>query len=358
VPAPRPTSFQRREYLRLAPKVELHVHLEGALRPQRLWQILRRHDLHPEIESAQELHFLYQHRDFDEFLAHFRWAVMSLRAVRDVREMALDLCRELVAQNVVYAEVIFSPGIFQLAGMDLEELLAAVTDAADEALGDFATSAAHLVPRYNFVIDLVRNFGPEAAERLVTELVRLRHPRVVGIHLGGDEAGFPARLFERAFAAAREAGLGLAAHAGEGDGPQSVRDALEVLGVARVGHGVRSLEDPALVHELVRRRTTLEVCPTSNVCTGVVQQLEAHPLPALLEAGVRATLGADDPSYFDTDLTRELWAAHEKLGLDLDTLDALVDNGLEAAFIAVDERQARLADLKTRRASARRALEI
>jgi adenosine deaminase len=348
------------EYLRRAPKVEMHVHLEGALRPERLFQILRRHRLHPHIRSPEDLGFLYRHANFAEFLDHFRFAVTAMRDVQDVHDVALDLFRELAAQEVVYAEVIFSPVIFVRMGMPLGELLAAVVEAESEALGGGARmpgrEAAPIAPRYNLVVDLVRNFGPESAESLAGELARISHPRVVGVHLGGDEVGFPARLFAAAFAGAAAAGLGRAAHAGEADGPGSVRDALEILGVQRIGHGIRSVEDPGLLRELVRRGTTLEVCPTSNLRTGVVASVERHPLPELVRAGVRATLGADDPSYFDTDLTGEMLVAHFGLGLPLERVDALVDAGLEAAFLPEAERSARLADLRARRAAVRAGL--
>jgi adenosine deaminase len=162
---------------------------------------------------------------------------------------------------------------------------------------------------------------------------------VVGIHLGGDEAAYPARQFVDAFRIARQAGLGVAAHAGEGDGAASVRDAIEQLGVQRVGHGVRAVEDPGLVREIASRGVTLEVCPTSNQRTGVVPDIEQHPLRRFLEAGVRVTIGSDDPSYFDTDTTRELCLVHQVLGIDLDGLDALIDNGLRASFQGEVERE-------------------
>jgi adenosine deaminase len=335
-------------YLRRVPKVELHVHLEGGIGAERLHSIRRRHALQPGFDRAEDLAWVYRHADFPDFLDHFRFAVTSLRDVEDVHAVASDLFASLAAQNVVYAEVLFSAGIFVRMGMGWDELLAAADSAAAAAESRAAGAA-----RYNLVIDLVRNFGPEFALQQVESLARAAHPRVVGVHLGGDEAGFPARLFVAAYGAARAAGLGCAAHAGEGAGPESVRDALRLLGVTRVGHGVRSLEDPDLIAELVERGTTLEVCPTSNVCTGVVPDLAAHPLPVLVARGVRVTLGADDPSFFDTDTTREMQTAHRELGLDLETLDALTENGLRAAFLPDRERQARLAAVRSARAALR-----
>jgi len=343
-----------RQALARSPKVELHVHLEGAIRPARLGRILEKHALHPGMRRPEDLAFLYQHADFSAFLDHFRFVVLALRDVQDVHDVALDLFRELAAQNVVYAEVIFSAAIFVRAGMRLDELLAAVASAEETALGEQTANADGIVvPRYNIVVDVVRNFGAATAERLVAELVHIGHPRVVGSHLGGDEVAFPAADFAAAFACAREAGLGCAAHAGEAAGARSVWDAIDRLGVQRIGHGIRSLEDPALIAELVRRRITLEVCPTSNLCTGVVRDLALHPLAALLRAGVAVTLGADDPSFFDTDLERELWLAHSVLGLPLDVVHGFAVAGLEASFLPAAERAARRRDLEARSISAR-----
>jgi adenosine deaminase len=367
-PAPGPVDT----YLRRVPKVDLHLHLEGAIRPDRLLAIRQRHALESPHCSTGELAWLYRHASFDEFLEHFRLAVASLRSVRDVHEVASDLFAELAAQNVVYAEVLFSAGIFVRAGLPWDELLAAASEAAAAAESRAAAAQgrrapqaalhadrrAPCSPRYNLVIDLVRNFGPEFAVQQVEALLGAAHPRVVGVHLGGDEAAFPARLFAAAFRLAREAGLGCAAHAGEGAGAQSVREALRILEVARVGHGIRCLEDPEVVSELVARGTTLEVCPTSNARTKLVGDLAAHPLPRLLEHGLRVTLGSDDPSFFDTDITRELGVAHRVLGLDLQVLDALADNGIEAAFLPAAARQSRLDGLRAERGALRRELGL
>ena len=343
-------------YLQRVPKVELHVHLEGAVRPERLVAIFQRHGLHRELRHPDDLAWLFRHASFAEFLDHFRFVVTSLRDVQDVYDIAHDLFTSLRAQNVLYAEVLFSAGIFVRQGMAWNALFDAVSGAEADVLGTVRRGNA--LPRYNMVIDLVRNFGPEDAVKQVDAIVGARHPCVVGVHLGGDEAGFPARGFQEAFARARQAGLGLAAHAGEAVGAASVRDAVLLLGVTRIGHGIRCLEDAELVRALVRGGITLEVCPTSNVCTGVVPELRRHPLPELLRQGLQVTLGADDPSFFDTDLTREHLVAHTVLGLDLDTLDALADTGVRAAFLPEGVRASASAWLQRDRAALRRALRF
>ncbi len=326
-------------YLQRVPKVELHVHLEGAIRPHRLLAILHRHGDRT-YRRAEDLAWLFEHDSFDAFLEHFRFVITRLRDEQDVHDVACDLFAELRAQNVVYAEVLFSAAVFVQQGLPWDALLAAVSEAD---------------PDSNIVVDLVRNFGPDVALQQVEALAHLAHPRVVGIHLGGDEVGFPARQFETAFRVAREAGLGCAAHAGEADGASSVRDAVELLGATRIGHGIRCLEDDAVVELLRARGTTLEVCPTSNVRTRVVEDFAAHPLRELLARGLHVTLGADDPSYFDTDLTREMHVAHEKLGCDLATLDAMTDQGLKAAF---RDQSARLDAVRRERAALRAELGL
>jgi adenosine deaminase len=328
------------DYLARVPKVDLHVHLEGAIRPERFVQILRRHGLHPHLREPADVAWLFQHTTFTEFLDHFRFVVTSWRDVQDVHDVALDLFRDLCAQNVAYAEVLFSAATFVRAGMPWDELLDAVGRAQHTAIAAWRRDQPHaaLVPRFRCVLDLVRNFGADFAVQQAEWIATAAPEGVVGIHLGGNEAAFPARLFVDAFRIAQQAGLGLAAHAGEGDGAASVRDAIERLGVQRVGHGVRGAEDPGLVREIAARGVTLEVCPTSNQSTGVVPALAEHPLRRFLEAGVRVTIGSDDPSYFDTDTTRELRLVHEHFGVDLDGVDALVDNGLRASFQSEPER--------------------
>jgi adenosine deaminase len=187
----------------------------------------------------------------------------------------------------------------------------------------------------------------------VEALERLRPERVVGIHLGGDEAGFPGRDFVTAFELASEIELGRAVHAGEGDGARSVRDAVEVLGASRIGHGIRCLEDEAVVELLRQRQVTLEVCLSSNVATGVVRRIEEHPLPQLLQAGLQVTLGSDDPSYFHTDVEREMRLAHDSLGLSVKALDACVDTGIRSAFLPQAQKQALQQEIDSRRRALR-----
>lgn len=341
-------------YIRRMPKVELHVHLEGAVRPRRLLAIFRRHGLHPQFRDAASLAPLFRHDSFAEFLEHFRFVVTSLREVQDVHDIALDLFDDLAAQNVVHAEVLFSAAIFVQMGMPWGELF----DAVDAAARRVEARDRDVPRRFHLVVDLVRNFGAGFALEQVQQLSRMAHPRVVGVHLGGDEVAFPAGWFESAYACAREAGLGCAAHAGEAAGAESIWEALRSLQVSRLGHGIRCLEDPSLVEELRRRQTTLEVCPTSNVCTRVVADLASHPLVELRRQGLALCLGADDPSYFDTDLSREMLAVHDVLQVDVPALEAMTDQAMKAAFLPGSRKQEGLQLLDAQRRALQEELGI
>ena len=193
----------------------------------------------------------------------------------------------------------------------------------------------------------MRNFGTERAEWVATVAARDPHPYVTGFGLAGDEAGFPPGPFARAYAIAHDGGLGLACHAGEWAGPESVRGALGLPGpVTRLGHGVRAIEDPSLVAELAERGTVLEVCPTSNVALGAYPDYAAHPFPVLRDAGVRLTLGSDDPPYWEATIGGEYEVARRAWGLDDEALRQLTRTAVEAAFIPDDLRSSLLARIQ------------
>jgi adenosine deaminase len=225
-------------------------------------------------------------------------------------------------------------------GLADDEHVAAIAQGIDDAHADHG-----IVGR--ILSSCVRDLGAAAAEDVARRTVALDHPYIVGWNMAGDEAGFPAHAYARAFAIAHEAGLGCTVHAGEHAGPESVRAALGLPGVVRVSHGVRAIEDPALVAELADRGIVLEVCPTSNVVLGVFGSYEEHPLPALRAAGVRVTLGSDDPPYWGTSIGQEYAVAHERLGLGVDDLRELTNTALDAAFASPDV----IADLRDGRAS-------
>jgi aminodeoxyfutalosine deaminase len=280
------------------PKIELHVHLEGTVRPHALLEIARRNDVMLPAESAQELAGLYEFRDFRHFLTVWLLTTGALRTERDFRQVVTDYAAEAASHGAVYLECIFSPAEPAGRGVAWEEIFAGYCDGAAEA-AELHGVLVRLTP------DIPRGCPIEAAELTVRHSIAHADRGIVGIGLGGPEQKYPPELYSQVFAMARAGGLGSVPHAGEAAGPESVRGALDVLGADRIRHGIRAIEDPGLLSELASRGIVLDVCPTSNVRTGVVRSLAEHPLPALLAAGVRCTVNTDDPAMFGIDLGSE-----------------------------------------------------
>jgi aminodeoxyfutalosine deaminase len=289
------------------PKIELHVHLEGTVRPRTLLEIAHRNDYALPADTEEGLAELYDFRDFAHFIEVWVLTTNALRRPDDFRQVVLDYAAEAVSHDAVYVEAIFSPAERVRRGVGWDELFSGYCDGAAEARERYGLEL-RLTP------DIVRGFPMEYAEQTVRYSVKYRDRGIVGVGLGGLEADFPPDPYEPAFTLARELGLASVPHAGEVAGPPSVRGALEELGADRVRHGIRAVEDAGLVRELAGRGTVLDVCPISNVRTRAVASLEAHPLPQLVAAGVRCSISTDDPAMFGTDLSADYDAA-VRLGL-------------------------------------------
>jgi aminodeoxyfutalosine deaminase len=314
----------------VTPKIELHVHLEGTVRPRTLLEIARRNDYPLPAETEEGLAELYDFRDFAHFIEVWILTTNALRTAEDFRQVVVDYAEEAASHGAVYLEGIFSPGERVRRGVAWDEIFEGYCDGAQEAL-ELHGVEVRLTP------DIVRGFPLSEAEELVRWSARYRDRGVLGVGLGGLEADFPPEPYAPAFELAGELGLASVPHAGEVAGPPSVRGALDELGADRVRHGIRSVEDPALVQELADRRVVLDVCPISNLRTRVVPSLDQHPLPALVAAGVRCSISTDDPAMFGTDLAQDYAAAAE---LGLDPRDAYAA-GLEGA-LCDDATKARL----------------
>jgi aminodeoxyfutalosine deaminase len=294
------------------PKIELHVHLEGAVRPRTLLEIARRNDYALPADTVEGLQALYDFRDFRHFIEVWILTTNALRTAADFRQIVVDYAAEAAAHGAVYVEGIFSPSERVRRGVPWQAIFDGVCDGAQEAR-ELHGVEVRLTP------DIARGLDLELARGTVEWAGRYRDRGVVGVGLGGLEAEFPPEPYEGVFRRAKELGLGSVPHAGEVAGAASVRGALERLQADRLRHGIRAEEDPGLVRELADRGTVLDVCPISNLRTGAVASLAEHPLPRLAAAGVRCSISTDDPAMFDTDLSRDYEAA-ESLGLAPRTL--------------------------------------
>ena len=284
------------------PKIELHVHLEGTVRPATLLEIARRNDYALPADTVEGLAALYEYRDFEHFIEIWILTTNALQTAVDFRQVVVDYAAEAAAHGAVYVEAIFSPAERVARGLEWDEIFAGYCDGAHEAK-ELHGVTVRLTP------DIYRGATGEAAENVVRYSSAYRERGVVGVGLGGLEAQFPPEPYAPVFELAKSEGLGSVPHAGEVAGPESIRGALEALQADRIRHGIRAVEDPELLAELAERRIVLDVSPVSNVRTGAVGSLAEHPLPKLVEAGALCSISTDDPAMFDTDLTRDYEAA-------------------------------------------------
>lgn len=327
---------QSTAFLTQLPKAELHLHLEGTIRPETARELAARHDV--EL-SAEDVAARYHHTDFAGFIETFKWVTSFLREPEDYAIITRRMCEEMVRQNVVYAEVTISTGVMIRRMQNVEANFQAIVEAASGALYHRLRTA--------WIFDCVRQFGPDAAMEVGRWAAKLQKKGVIGFGMGGDELSLPTATFRPAFAYARSEGLHLVCHAGEIGGPKLVREAAEVLGAERIGHGIALMHDHPLAETLATRRIVLENCPTSNLCTGALAKqlgrpsatMQDHPLRTFLEHNWPVTLSTDDPGLFQTDLISE-YSCAASLGLTQQQLIELAEQSFASAFLpASDKRQ-------------------
>ncbi|TBN43649.1 adenosine deaminase [Paracoccus subflavus] len=276
-------------------KIELHLHLEGAAPPDFIRGLAA--EKGADLSGVFDERGAYAYDGFDGFLRCYEAATSVLRTPRDYARLLEEVLERSAEQGVAYTELFVSPEF--CGGGDLSawrDYLAAMTEVADKARRQGIDSRA--------ILTIIRHFGADRARKTAICAAETAGTWVTGFGMGGAEAVGRATDYDWSFDCAREAGLGLTCHAGEWGGPDSIRDAL-VLGCTRIGHGVRAIEDPALVRDLIDKDITLEVCPGSNVALGVYPSWRAHPITRLAEAGVRVTVSTDDPPFFHTTMRRE-----------------------------------------------------
>lgn len=326
-------------FIRELPKVELHLHLEGSVQPGTLDELARsKGRLVKETREwiSERDRRGYRYKNFQDFLQAFKFVTLLLDTPGDYALATTRLIGELARHNVRYAEITFSAGIVLWKKQPLEPIFQAVVSAAREAQQSSGV-------RVQWIFDAVRQFGAGHVREVMRWAARLRPQGVVALGIGGDEANGPAELFTEVFREAQEMGLHVVAHAGEACGPESVRKAVEMLGAERIGHGLTAARDAGVLALLRDRRIPLEVCPTSNVATGVLARLEDHPLPRFLEAGVVVTLNTDDPAMFGTNLEQEYLLAAKTFALSREQVLGLCRNAVRAAFLPEPGKLALLA---------------
>jgi adenosine deaminase len=319
----------RSDWLDRIPKLELHLHLEGAIPRDALWQLVQKYGGDHSIPDPGALEHRFQYRDFSDFIQTWLWKNNFLREYEDFSFVAQAVARRLAAQNIRYAEVFFSPGDFARFGLKTQK----IGEAIRRGLATVQDTEVALVA------DLIRDLGPENAARTLAEVAEIRNLSVVGVGLGGSENEFPPEPFEQVYEEARSLGFRTTAHAGEAAGSESVWGALKLLRAERIGHGTRAEEDETLLDYLAERRIPLELCPVSNVMTGTIQTIEDHPARRYFERGLLVSINTDDPGMFGNSLAGEYRLLQERLGFSADDIRRLVLNALESSWLAVEGRE-------------------
>jgi adenosine deaminase len=324
-----------RDWIRRLPKAELHVHLEGTISRDAYQRICRRN----RIETATDIDALFTCRDFESFLHSFLKVVRILRHPVDFAELAYDYLKRSAANGVRHVELFLSPATQRkfVPALDLDQQVRAVAEACARAEYDFGISSL-------LIFDMVRNLGEAEAFADLELAQRCRAYRVVGVGLGGDERNYPARDFRAAFGRAKEMGLRRTVHAGEAAGKESVVDAVELLHAERIGHGVSARGNRDVMELLRANGVAVDTCPTSNVVTGAVRHINAHPLYEFLGEGLTVTLSSDDPAFFGASLVDE----YERLagqGFPRVELANIARNGFKASFASPERKRAWLAEV-------------
>jgi len=323
-------------YLRAAPKAELHVHLEGAIQPATLLALARRNGVTLPADTVDGLRRWFVYRDFAHFIEVFVAAVDCLRTREDYALIAYEFGAEMARQNVRYAEVTFAPSRHAWQGVPYATWFGGLTQGRLRAEAEFGV-------RIRWVFNIVRRLKDAdalwpQADYVTGAAIDGMADGVVALGLAGSEEGAPPEPFAAYFLRARAAGLRSNPHAGEHAGPASVWGALTALAAERIGHGVRAVEDGALVEQLAERQIALDVCPTSNIRLGVYPDLAAHPLRRLHAAGVALTINSDDPALFNTTLNDEVALLASTFGFDAAACDALLLKGVRHSFLPLADR--------------------
>jgi adenosine deaminase len=319
------------EFARRMPKVELHVHLEGSIRPATLLQLAERNGIDLPVQGIDGLRDFYRFRDFAHFIEVYVTITRCLKTPDDYRLIAYEFGANCARQNVRYAETTFSICTnVHYAGLPWQAILEGLNEGRAQAHAAFGVD-------WGWVFDIVRDV-PETQNDVVEIALAAQDDGVVALGLGGGEKGFPPELFVKSFERARQGGLRSVPHAGEIAGPKKIWSALRLLQADRIGHGVRCVEDPALVAYLREHQVPLEMCPTSNVCLGVYPSYEAHPLRQLWNEGLLITVNSDDPPMFETNLNHEYEVLIDHFGFSAAELEQVSLNAVRASFLSQAEK--------------------
>lgn len=314
------------------PKIELHLHLEGAIPYDALWVLVEKYGRDPDVPDIDAMQAKFQYKDFPHFIDTWLWKNRFLREYEDFTFFAEAVARDLAQQNIRYVEAFYSPPDFtKRFDLTTQKLTEAIRAGLDK------------VPEIEFylIADMVRDFGPESGMVTLAEVNEVKDLGVIGIGIGGSEQDFPPEPYAEIYQRARELGFHTNAHAGEVAGAESIWGAVRALQVERIGHGTHAEKDPALLEYLAEHQIPIEMCPISNVCTGSVKAIEEHPVRRYFDQGLLVTVNTDDPKMFNNTLVDEYQVLEETFNFSPDEIRTLIINGVKASW-QTDEKKQRM----------------
>lgn len=340
------------EFIQAMPKVELHVHLEGSIAPETLQALSLRNNIDLPVRSESDLKKIFKFRDFKHFVEIYNLITCCLKTIEDFELISYKFGCDRARQNIKYSEVTFSLGTnCQLTGLSWQEILGGLNAGRLRAKKEFDVE-------WRWIFDILRDDKLNSKDWISDAVIAGKNQGVVALGLSGYEDSAPASVFVDCVSKVQISGLGFVPHTGETHGSQSMREVLNLLKPDRIGHGVHCIEDSTLMFFLKQHKIPLEVCPTSNICTGIYPDFGAHPLKKLWDYGLFITVNSDDPALFGTDLSNEYWILVKQFGLELDALLKMSLNSVFASFLSEREKQKMYNDFKSKIAELRREFDV
>lgn len=327
--AMNPNTKHHRSWFERMPKVELHLHLEGAVPHPAFWELVQKYGGDPSVPTLDALAVKFTYRSFPEFIDTWVWKNTFLREYEDFEFMAQAVANDLAHQNIRYVEAFYSPGDYLSRGLEPQRL----TEAIRTGLNRWKEIQIALVA------DLIRDHGPDRGAKMLAAVNEVRGLGIIGVGIGGSENEFPPEAFEGVFHQARELGFRTSAHAGEAAGPESIWGAIRALQVDRIGHATRAVEDPELVNYLAENPIPLELCPISNLKTKVIGSVKEHPVRLYFERGIPLSINTDDPKMFGNSLADEYLALEAELGFSRSEIESLVLQGIRTSWLSKEQKE-------------------
>jgi adenosine deaminase len=324
-----PHTKRHRSWFERIPKVELHLHLEGAVPHPALWELMQKYGGDPSVPTSDALAAKFTYRSFSEFIDTWVWKNTFLREYEDFEFVAQAVANNLSSQNIRYVEAFYSPGDYTSAGLEPQRITEAIRTGLSRCKGI----------KIALVADLIRDHGPDRGAEILAAVNEVRDEGIIGVGIGGSEDAFPPEAFEGVFHQAREMGFRTSAHAGEAAGPESVWGAIRTLQADRIGHATRAVEDPKLVDYLAEHQVPVELCPISNLRTGVIGSIKEHPARLYFERGIPLSINTDDPKMFGNSLADEYLMLETELGFSRSEIESLILQGIRTSWLSKEQKE-------------------